>query len=243
MIQLLEFPHSHFCEKARWALDFKGIPFARQPLFPGWHIRVVRKIAPRTTVPVLLDADQVVQGSGAIISYLDARFPAKPLTIPGEEARILAFEAELDVAAGESIRRVLYHRLLSDGEQVRHYFMHNSPAYQKQLFRLAFPAIRTLIRKKYAIDSKSFAKSSADLSRTLDRLDARLAHHPYLCGDRFTRADIAAAALLSFLPMPPEHPVPWLPVRDAEVAAFRAENAGRPTTLWVSRMYREHRGR
>ena len=26
-MKLLEFPHSHYCEKARWALDYKGIPF------------------------------------------------------------------------------------------------------------------------------------------------------------------------------------------------------------------------
>ena len=36
------------CEKARWALDFKGVPFTRVSLFPGWHIRVVRKLAHRT---------------------------------------------------------------------------------------------------------------------------------------------------------------------------------------------------
>lgn len=31
-MKLLEFPHSHYCEKARWALDFKNISYQRVAL-------------------------------------------------------------------------------------------------------------------------------------------------------------------------------------------------------------------
>ena len=37
-MKLLVFPHSHFCEKARWALDFKGIPFEPVAVMPGLHL-------------------------------------------------------------------------------------------------------------------------------------------------------------------------------------------------------------
>ena len=80
MMKLLEFPHSHYCEKARWALDYKGVPFQPVPILPGFHLWTVRKFAKETSVPVLLDGDRVIQGSSEIIDYLDTTVPARPLT-------------------------------------------------------------------------------------------------------------------------------------------------------------------
>ena len=79
-MKLLEFPHSHYCEKARWALDYKGIPFERVALLPGFHMRTVRRYAPKTSVPVMLSDSDVVQGSSEIIDYLDEHFPEPQLT-------------------------------------------------------------------------------------------------------------------------------------------------------------------
>ena len=42
-MKLLEFPHSHYCEKARWALDSKGLKFQAIAIMPGYHIFTVRK--------------------------------------------------------------------------------------------------------------------------------------------------------------------------------------------------------
>lgn len=78
MIQLYQFPLSHYCEKVRWALDYKRIPYKIKNLLPGPHLLTIKKIAPKTTVPVIVDAGQVVQDSTQIISYLDAREPIKP---------------------------------------------------------------------------------------------------------------------------------------------------------------------
>ncbi|MHB8744867.1 MAG: glutathione S-transferase N-terminal domain-containing protein, partial [Sulfuricaulis sp.] len=60
---LLEFPHSHFCEKARWALDYKGIPFEAVAILPGFHRITVRKYARDSSVPVLLTDAGAVQGA------------------------------------------------------------------------------------------------------------------------------------------------------------------------------------
>ena len=37
MIELYQFPLSHFCEKARWALDYKSIAYRPVNLLPGFH--------------------------------------------------------------------------------------------------------------------------------------------------------------------------------------------------------------
>lgn len=65
-MKLLEFPHSHYCEKARWALDYKGIAFQAVAIMPGLHMISVGKYAPDTSVPVLLDNSEVVQGSSEV---------------------------------------------------------------------------------------------------------------------------------------------------------------------------------
>ena len=71
-MKLLVFPHSHYCEKARWALDYKGLPFQLVPLMPGFHIITVRKHVSQTSVPVLLTDTDAIQGSNEIINYLVA---------------------------------------------------------------------------------------------------------------------------------------------------------------------------
>src|SRR5271166_2381107 len=80
MVKLYQFQFSHYCEKARWALDFKGIRYEHQNLLPGLHVRVARKLAPKSCLPILVDGGSIVQDSSAIISFLDQRYPDHPLT-------------------------------------------------------------------------------------------------------------------------------------------------------------------
>jgi len=63
MFELYDFKFSHYSEKARWALDFKGIPYTARHLLPGFHLRTTRKLAPRSFVPILKTDDGVIQGS------------------------------------------------------------------------------------------------------------------------------------------------------------------------------------
>ena len=75
MTRLYTFTISHFAEKARWSLDYKGIPYQEKRLVPGSHIPIVKRIAPSTFVPVLQDAGRIIQGSSAIIDYVDELSP------------------------------------------------------------------------------------------------------------------------------------------------------------------------
>ena len=134
-MKLLEFPHSHYCEKARWALDVKGIPFERVALLPGFHMRTVRRHAPKTSVPVLLNESEVVQGSSEIIDYLDEHFPEPRLTPQTPEIReeCSQFEAELGSKFGEPIRTILYDRLLAYPDYIRFCFTHPLPVIEALL--------------------------------------------------------------------------------------------------------------
>jgi hypothetical protein len=52
-IVLHQFPASHFNEKARWALDWKGLPHRRASYLPGPHAPRIRRLTGQTATPVL----------------------------------------------------------------------------------------------------------------------------------------------------------------------------------------------
>ena len=65
---LYQFPISHYCEKARWALDYKNIDYDLVNLVPGPHRSVLNKLgATHSFTPVLLAQNKIVQGSESII--------------------------------------------------------------------------------------------------------------------------------------------------------------------------------
>ena len=113
-MKLLLFPHSHFCEKARWALDYKRVHYEPVAVFPGLHRRTVRRIAPASSLPVLVTADAAIQGSNAIIDALEELAPERPLTpsAPGTREICLALEREMDQRLGVPVRQILYASLL-----------------------------------------------------------------------------------------------------------------------------------
>ena len=80
MLKLYTFNISHFSEKARWTLDYEGIPYEERVLLPGPHQLVTRRVARRTHVPVLEHDGEYVQGSSAIIDYVADRLGGTKLT-------------------------------------------------------------------------------------------------------------------------------------------------------------------
>lgn len=51
MMKLYQFTFSHYCEKARWALEYKGIAYQPVNLLPGSHLRTVQKLTPKERPP------------------------------------------------------------------------------------------------------------------------------------------------------------------------------------------------
>src|SRR3954467_6303760 len=66
LTRLTTFVVSHFSEKARWALDFAGVTYEERRLLPGPHLLVTRRLAKKSSVPILEHEGQVIQGSSPI---------------------------------------------------------------------------------------------------------------------------------------------------------------------------------
>jgi glutathione S-transferase len=241
---LWQFTNSHYNEKARWALDFKRIPHVRHSLMPGFHTARIKKLTGQTTVPVLVLDGTAVFDSTRIIETLE-RVRPDPALYPADEIerrRALDLEDFFDEELGPHIRRAAFHTMLPFPGYLAGVFAGEAGFARRLAFRAALPVLRPAIEKLLKIDD-----ASADLGRrktreAFDRLEREIGPSGYLVGDRFTVADLTAAALFSPLIRPPGFPyrVPEPPPEP--VQRWRDSLSGRRGWQWVLDVYRRHRG-
>lgn len=237
MLTLYQFPISHYCEKVRWALAYKRLPYRTKNLLPGLHALKTKALAPASSVPILQHGGKVMQQSAAIVSYLDAAFPERPLTPSDGASRdeALAWEAFADEEIGIAIRKVSYHILLAHPEILVPLFTRNAPWYGRLYMKAMFPSLVLRMRENMGINARTAAAAQRQLANAVDTVHARLQERPFLAGDSFTRADLATAALLAPLCKRPEYGVVW-PARFPEpLEALAAQYADK--LAFVHRLY------
>ena len=71
MLRLVTIPISHYCEKARWALDRAGMPYREVPHVQGIHHVASRLGVARGTVPVLVTHYGAIGESEEIVAWVD----------------------------------------------------------------------------------------------------------------------------------------------------------------------------
>ena len=208
---LYQFPISHYCEKIRWAMDYKGLDYKLKNLFPGLHLRTTKKIAPKTYLPILMDQGEQVQNSHVILNYLDEKYPEKSLSPIDPELleQALEWEKYCDVEIGVHIRRYCYHILLAEPKIVVPFFTQGGPWWGPLFFKLFFKKIEPVMRKMMAIDEAGAQKSEVRIQQAIDKLYVEYQQREFLVGDRFSRADLAAASLLAPLIMPEGYGLVW----------------------------------
>jgi glutathione S-transferase len=106
-----------------------------------------------------------------------------------------------------------------------------------------YPKLRVLMSQRMDIHAESAARSMERLLAAFDRLDDTLASRRFLVGDRFSRADLTACALLAPLCAPGRSEDELAAAFPAEVLAFREAQKTRPYFGWVDRIYRGYRHR
>jgi glutathione S-transferase len=233
---------SHFCEKARWALDWHGLDYEEKSWAVGLH-GVLAKYhgAAATTLPILFDGKTVVQGSGAIIDWADdrARDPARTLTA----AHSREIEARADALIGIHVRRLCYAEMLPrQSHLVAAEIFQNLSPLNYALGKAMWPVSRRMMMRAMDITPTAAAESRAILEGELDWLDKQLSDgRPYLAGDRFSRADIAVASLLAPVARPQGMPIfEDMVVPDALMADHRRWRE-RPIMGFVAELYRSTR--
>lgn len=243
---LWHLPISHFNEKVRWALDWKRVPHVREALGPAYLPRALWATG-QPRLPILFLDGRAIADSTRILAALEDRFPDPPLVPADPEARrralALALEDFLDEELGPPLRTAILGPVFArDPAAAMGIVMTGMAVPAAGLLRVAAPAFRAYYRHRHAINDATIAASRGHVATALDRIERELGGREYLVGDRFTVADLTAAALLSVIVLPPEMQYPPAPI-PAEMAEYGAALAARPAIAWAREMYRRHRGR
>ncbi len=241
---LHQFLYSHFNEKARWALDFKGIPHQRRSYLPGPHRPAMQKLSGQGQTPVLSIGDEVISGSARIIDLLENRYPDPPLYPAEPELRTaaLTLQSRFDEEVGPAVRTALFSVLISEGGYLTRMFAKDASPPLRLLYRATFPLARGMIARGNGVtDPENVQRAFATTQATLAEVAEQTAATGYLLGNTFSIADLTAAALLAPLAslghpdMARPQPVP------AALSEFYARWADDPGIAWVRKQYAEHR--
>jgi glutathione S-transferase len=236
---LYQFPVSHYCEKVRWVLDHKGLPYRIHNQLPGPHAFMNRRRTGSPTVPVLLDEGRAIGGSHAIALHLEGARANKPL-LPKSRAALALLDETVgyfDHVVGPAVRRYVYGLITARPAMFREVYFREYSKFGKAIGRvLALPA-RLAIASMYDVHAPS-ARALPDLIRSAaDRVEQQLeGGAQYLLEDRLTLADVTVAALLA--PMTGPAGSPWaFDLQIPEFQALRAELSARPAGAYVRRLY------
>jgi len=248
MAELITIPFSHYCEKARWALDRAGVEYEERRYLPGFHVRPARRAArgrgradahsSAASTPILVTGADSICGSSAIVRH------AEPALFSSPEVEALV--ERYDDALGPHTRRIAYWFILGRRGLFQRLADDNAPRAQAWALRLALPLLGSRLRARLKVDRPGFERSVVRVDAIADEVATRLADgRPYLTGDAFTAADLTFAALFSpvILPGPDRYGATLPPLElfsdegRATVERYRAHPAGR----FAARMFDAHR--
>ncbi len=243
---LYVFAISHYCEKARWALDYLGIDYELHHVAPGEHAEIAKKLGgSNTSVPYVHVDGKIIQGSANIISWAQSQSGTgeKRLTPEVELELCTDIEKRIDDIAGVHIRRFYYSEALVEHPgTVRPLFTRELPFPKNILIRFAFPKIRKIMISRMDLGKAQGDESKDIVAGELEWIDGLLADgRKYLIGERFSRVDMAVASLLSPLALPPEHPVYNNLSHPPKLAQQVSKWSDRRSLQWARDMYAEHR--
>lgn len=246
-MKLITIPISHYCEKARWALDRFGIAFEERRHLQMFHYPWAWAAAGTPMVPVLIDGQTTIADSTAILQYLDRTADPSLRLYPADAASradVDRLEHDFDERLGVETRRWMYLELMRDGDVDLSFMAHEVPAIERWALPFAIPIGRRFIRWRLDVTDTHVARGRAVIDATLDAVESRLSDgRRFLCGDAFTAADLTFACMSAPMVLPPNYGtvLPAMEDLPPRVSSVLLEYQHRPAVQFARRMFAEHR--
>ena len=244
---LITIPPSHYCEKARWALDYARIPYREERHPPLFHLRSTRFVGRGRSTPVLVTGNQVLTDSTDILKYLHTHHTDGWRPYPRDaQLRVKTEDLEdlFDTRLGPHTRRLAYYHLLQHRELFLDSVLAGVGRAESAAFRAGRPVITWLMRRNMNITEESTKRSLEYIRTVFASVDELLADgRSFLTGDLFSAADLTFAALAAPVLLPKNYGsrLPNLDDVPTELLAtideFRTSTAG----SFALRIYRDHR--
>jgi glutathione S-transferase len=206
VLRLVTIPISHYCEKARWGLERAGIEYREERHVQGVHRLAARRAGGGTTVPVLVTPEGPIGESQEILEWVNERTPATRRLFPQDQrsrAEVDRLCRRFDELLGPRSRRLMYVHMLRDRPLVLRFNNQGVPAWEARTVRYGWSAMQVLMRRALEIRPGVEREDEAVIWGEFDFVAAMLGDgRPYLCGERFTAADLTFAALSAAVVVP-----------------------------------------
>jgi glutathione S-transferase len=245
MLELLQFRHSPYNEKARWALDFKQVAHRRRSLLPGPHMSTVKRLTGRTETPVLVHDGGVIDGSARILEWLEQQYGTLAL-LPADAAQrseALRIQSWFDDDITPRMRRTVLDALLQQPSMFARIFADGTPALKRWAYACIVPLAAPLVRKGNGITGPDAVEDGHRAAQqAFDFVAQRSIATGYLCGNAFSIADLTAASTLAVFVKPDHSPMASPQPVGHSFQALIDRYAKHPGAAWVRRIYARHRG-
>ena len=242
-LRLLTIPISHYCEKARWALERAEIPYREERHVQGIHRFASRRAGGSGTVPVLVTPEGPLGESEEILAWVDERTPPEDRLVPedaAERAEVVELTRRFDDGLGPTARRLIYVHMLAQPDLMLRYNNQGVPRWEDRALRLGWPLAVRWARRELAITPGIETADEAAVWKEFDFVAGLLADgRSHLCGDRFTAADLTFASLSAAVVVPPAYgtPLPQPDVLPAHTAAMVAKAREHPAGRYALSLF------
>lgn len=269
--RLITIPVSHYCEKTRWALTRLQIPFVEERHMPPFHRFATRRVIKHLgsdeipaseknlspinrllvqqmggqSVPVLITQDEILKNSAEILRYVDLTVPEGLKLYPtdlNDCQQVETLVKSFDSVLGPAVRRWAYFHMLDRFHLLQPLWCQGVPWFERQLFPIVFPWLRSTVLQMYAINETSALSAHESICKTFETVEHLLADgRTYLVGDHFSAADLTFATLAALVVIPTGYGIKLpdlseLPTSMAtSIHRFRETVAGK----FIFRLYQE----
>jgi glutathione S-transferase len=211
VLRLVTIPISHYCEKARWALERAGLPYREERHVQGIHRLAARRAGGGNTVPVLVTPEGAIGESEEILRWVDERTPPERRLFPAEprdRSEVERLSRRFDQVLGPRGRRLMYVKMLARRDLTVRFNNQGVPRWEDRALRVAWPFAVRFLSGALGIRPGIDVEDEAAVWRELDFVADLLADgRTYLCGERFGAADLTFAALSASVVVPPVYGV------------------------------------
>jgi glutathione S-transferase len=187
---------------------------------------------------------EVLADSTDIVATLERRWPEPPLypADPLERERALALEDFFDEELGPYVRRLVMHHTLQSPGLFLSTFVPDFPGWRRKVALAIFPLIRRRIVADFDIREAAVRTAFAKIAEAGERLREELQPSGYLCGERFSVADLTLAAITSPAVAPEQFPYPQPQRGHPLMDPLREALADAGILDFAHEMYARHRG-
>src|SRR6185295_8463085 len=144
-LRLITIPISHYCEKARWALDRAGERYREEGHAPVFHFAATLPRSKTRTVPILVTPHGTINDSTAILHHVDRRLDEPRRLFPHDPAlarEVAELEDMFDERLGPATRQWVYCWILDEPDYFRELMVQGLSPWESRGMTTLAPVIR-----------------------------------------------------------------------------------------------------